>query len=200
MLFGPQYRYDYISKVIRNTFWTDVLSHFQIVQLSTDEKSKSLIGKTNFGALRNRFWHFCHRSRSDRPRYRVNNERRTKTHKNWRKFNAAFWPRLLTLTFRPGELRSWPVHVRKSRSTANWFKRRNENKRADEHDRLLYIPSPTNLPWVTWPSPRPLQGRLFIGRLGLTVVNQCDKFANYTQSVKNQAVVPKLLDIRTQNI
>ena len=52
MIFGPQYRYDYISKVIRNTFWTDVLSHFQIVQLSTDEKSESLIGKKTISAHR----------------------------------------------------------------------------------------------------------------------------------------------------
>jgi len=29
---------------------------------------------------------------------------------------------------------------------------------------------------VTWPWPRPFQGRFFIGRVGLAMVNQCTKF------------------------
>ena len=29
---------------------------------------------------------------------------------------------------------------------------------------------------VSWPWPRPFQGRFFIGRMGLVVVNQCTKF------------------------
>ena len=29
---------------------------------------------------------------------------------------------------------------------------------------------------VTWPLPRPFQGRFFIGKVGLAMVNQCTKF------------------------
>ena len=32
------------------------------------------------------------------------------------------------------------------------------------------------LKWVTWPWPRPFQGRFFIHGLGLAMVNQCTKF------------------------
>ena len=35
------------------------------------------------------------------------------------------------------------------------------------------------LKWVTWPRPRPFQGRFFMGRVGLAMVNLCTKFEVY---------------------